>query len=180
VMSARGADALITSAGISMGERDLVRGVLGEIGGKIDFWRVKMKPGSPFAFGRVDGLGGIPWFGLPGNPVSSMVTFEVLVRPALLRMMGRPAIFAPTVTAAVAGRVAASDGLTDFLRVRLTASRDGYAASATGAQGSGILTSMAAADGLLVVPEACGDVQPGERLPVLVLGGAPLREAAGF
>lgn len=176
---ARGCDALITSAGISMGEHDLVRGVLDEMGAEIDFWRVKMRPGSPFAFGHLPGLGGIPWFGLPGNPVSSMVTFEVFARPAILKMCGRSAIFAPTVAARVADDPGVVPGLTHFLRVRLRP-HDGHAvATITGAQGSGILSSMADADGLLVVPEAA-ECRAGSTFPVLVLGGAPLREEPGY
>jgi molybdopterin molybdotransferase len=178
---AQGCDALITSAGISMGERDLVRGVLAELGADIDFWRVKMRPGSPFAFGRLPGLGGIPWFGLPGNPVSSMVTFEVLVRPALLKMCGRSAVFAPVVAATPATELTAPADLTMFVRVRLSAEGEGAPATATltGAQGSGILTSMAEADALLVLPLGA-TVAPGESATAIVLGGAPLRTTAGY
>jgi molybdopterin molybdotransferase len=132
------------------------------------------------AFGRVGGLGGIPWFGLPGNPVSTLVTFEVFVRPALLRMCGRRAVFSPVEPARLAGRVSVKPGLTNFLRVRLDRGEVGLVASLTGSQSSGVLTSMAAADGLLVVPESGGDFQAGDTLPVIVLGGAPLREEAGY
>jgi molybdopterin molybdotransferase len=178
---ARGCDALVTTAGISVGEHDHVREVMEELGTEVRFWRVRARPGSALAFGRVAGLGRMPWFGLPGNPVSTLVTFEVFVRPALLRMCGRRAVFPPTEPARLAGRVSVKPGLTNFLRVRLD--RDdggGLVASLTGSQSSGVLTSMAAADGLLVVPESGGEFEAGDTLPVIVLGGAPLREEAGY
>jgi molybdopterin molybdotransferase len=178
---ARGCDALITSAGISMGEHDLMRDVLLELGAEVAFWRVKMRPGSPFAFGRVAALGGIPWFGLPGNPVSSMVTFEVFARPALLRMAGHRAVFAPTARVTMQDRYATAPGLTHFARVRLEHDAEGeIRARLTGAQGSGLLTSMAAADALLVIPPERPGTTPGERLRVILLGGAPLQPSPGY
>ncbi len=180
--AARGCDVLITSAGISVGEHDYLRDVLRELGAEVAFWRVRMRPGSPFAFGRVEGLGGIPWFGLPGNPVSSMVTFELFVRPALLRMCGRSAVFLPTVAARLQDEYRTGPGLTHFPRVRLQREGEEEPLSAylTGAQGSGILTSMSGADALLVVPEDRAGAAPGEVLPALILGGAPLREEPGY
>jgi molybdopterin molybdotransferase len=179
--AALGCDALITAAGISVGEHDHVRAVLEEMGVEVAFWRVKMRPGSPFAFGRVPALGGIPWFGLPGNPVSSMVTFEVLARPGLLRMAGHAALFSPTATATLRGDYPGAPGLTHFPRVRLRPRPDGeHDALLTGAQGSGILTSMAAADALLVVPEGTGSAAEGDRLTALRLGAAPLQAEPGF
>jgi molybdopterin molybdotransferase len=178
---ARGCDVLLTSAGISVGEHDHVRAVLEEMAVEVDFWRVRMRPGSPLAFGRVAGLGGIPWFGLPGNPVSSMVTFELFVRPALLRMGGHRAVHLPVRDARLAGGAAPAPGLTQFLRVRLERDAEGtWLATPTGPQGSGILSSMAAADALLVVPgDAPGGGSPGPR-PAIVLGGRPLRETPGY
>jgi molybdopterin molybdotransferase len=143
---------LVTSAGVSVGEHDLVRGVLSDLGLRAAFWRVRIRPGSPIAFGWVDALGGIPWFGLPGNPVSSMVTFELFVRPALLRMAGHSVLLRPTVSVRMAEEVPPSPGLTLLLRVALSPA-DPPTASLTGPQGSGILSSMAAADALVVVPE---------------------------
>jgi molybdopterin molybdotransferase len=178
--AARGCDALVTTAGVSVGEHDHMREVMEELGTEVSFWRVRARPGSALAFGRVAGLGGIPWFGLPGNPVSTVVTFEVFVRPALLRMCGRRAVFPPVEPARLAGRVSVKPGLTNFLRVRLHRDRDGLVATLTGSQSSGVLTSMAAADGLLVVPESGGDFEAGDTLPVIVLGGMPLREEAGY
>jgi molybdopterin molybdotransferase len=178
---ARGCDALITSAGISVGEHDYLREVLLEMGLEAAFWRVRIRPGSPFGFGRISGLGGIPWFGLPGNPVSSMVTFEMFVRPALLRMCGRTAVFLPTAPVELRDDYPARSGLTHFSRVRLQQDSAGrWLASLTGAQGSGILTSMAAADALLVVPENQPNTSAGDVLPAILLGGAPLREEPGY
>jgi molybdopterin molybdotransferase len=177
---ALGCDALITSAGVSMGERDLVLGVLQEMGAELDFWRVRMRPGSPFAFGHLPGPRAIPWFGLPGNPVSSMVTFEVLVRPALLRMCGRSAVFAPTRPIELSEDHRASPSLTHFLRAVLQREGDRTLARLTGPQGSGILTSMAAADALVIVPEGRGQVRAGDRLRALILGGAPLEAEPGY
>jgi molybdopterin molybdotransferase len=177
---ARGCDVLLTSAGISVGEHDHVHAVLEAMGVEVDFWRVRMRPGSPLAFGRVGALGGIPWFGLPGNPVSSMVTFELFVRPALLRMSGHRAVFPPVVDARPAKGVARAPGLTQFLRVRLATEADGTRrATPTGPQGSGILTSMAAAEALLVV-EGAEEGARDEPLPAVVLGGRPLRETPGY
>jgi molybdopterin molybdotransferase len=174
--AARGCDVLITTAGISVGEHDHMRAVLEGLGVEVAFWRVRMRPGSPVAFGRVAGLGGIPWFGLPGNPVSSMVTFEVLARPALLRMAGHSAVFAPTAPATLRGSYPTAPGLTHFARARLHREPDGtVAATLTGAQGSGILTSMAAADALLVIPEAQPGADDGNTLTALRLGGFPLQ-----
>ena len=180
ILAASGCDALVTSAGISVGAHDHTRAVLEELGVRVEFWRVRMKPGSPFAFGRVDALGGIPWFGLPGNPVSAMVTFELFVRPALLWMAGHRAIFPPTVTATVADDYAMRPGLTHFPRARLTEEGGRTLAHLTGSQGSGILTSMAAADALLVLPEDSTGARGGESVTAIVLGGAPLRENPGY
>ncbi len=177
---ARGCHAIITSAGVSVGVHDHVRGVLDTLGVKGRFWRVKMRPGSPFAFGRVEALGDIPWFGLPGNPVSSMVTFEVLVRPALLRMAGHDALFHPVRRARLDDAFTAPAGLMHFLRVTLEEETGGVlVARLTGQQGSGILGSMAAADALLVI-EGDGEDHRGEPFPALLLGGTPLAARPGY
>lgn len=168
---ARGLDALITTAGASVGDHDLLKDVLEEAGFELDFWRVRMRPGSPVSFGR---LGGMPVFGLPGNPVSALVTFEVLVRPAIRRMLGRPDVYPPTVVVRAAERIeSASPNLTLFLRVRLTRGEDGgWFARLTGPQGSGILTSVAAADALLVVPEGEPAIEAGEAARAIPIGSA--------
>ncbi len=170
---ARGCDVLVTSAGVSVGEHDLVRRVLSELGLRTAFWRVRIRPGSPVAFGWVDSLGRIPWFGLPGNPVSSMVTFELFVRPALLRMAGHRAVFAPIVRVRIAEEVAPSPGLEVLLRATLSGAEPPVA-TLTGPQGSGLLSSMSAADALVLVPEA--GAAAGSLLPAILLGGAPLVE----
>jgi molybdopterin molybdotransferase len=169
LLRARGCDALVTSAGVSVGEHDHVRGVLRELGLRLAFWRVRMRPGSPFAFGHLDGLGGIPWFGLPGNPVSALVTFEVLARPALLRMAGHPAAPGPVLRARLLDDYPQKPGLTHFPRVRLHLG-DELAASLTGAQGSGLLSSLVAADALLVVPPDRPGASAGERLEAIRIG----------
>jgi molybdopterin molybdotransferase len=149
------ADALITTAGASVGEHDIVKDALEEIGCETLFWRVKIRPGSPFSFGvvRREGQTPLPVFGLPGNPVSALVTFEILVRPALRRMQGRTAVHPRTIAAVAAHDMHMPAGLVRLLRVRLDTSASGIPlAHLTGPQGSGILTSVAAADALLVVP----------------------------
>lgn len=180
LLGARGCDVLLTSAGISVGAHDHTRRVLDELDVEVEFWRVRMKPGSPFAFGRVGALGGIPWFGLPGNPVSAMVTFELLVLPALLKMAGHPAIFPPTQRVRMEEDYQIRPGLTHFPRAALRRGEDGYSARLTGAQGSGILTSMTAADALLVIPAESTGVRAGMEVTAIVRNGAPLREEPGY
>ncbi len=177
---AAGCDAVITTAGISVGEHDYVLRTLGEMRTEVEFWRVRIRPGSAMAFGHVGALGGIPWFGLPGNPVSTMVTFELFVRPALLRMCGRTRIHPPSIDAVMRDTYSARGTMMHFPRVRLAREADGStSARLTGSQGSGVATSMAAADGLAIVP-ADTDVFPGEHVRVVLLGGAPLVEEAPF
>lgn len=178
--AARGCDALVTSAGISVGEHDHTLRVLREMGTEVAFWRVRIRPGSALAFGQVGALGGIPWFGLPGNPVSTMVCFELFVRPALRKMAGERALFAPTLPATLRDDYRANPGLTHFPRARLAMEDGGWTARLTGAQGSAVGTSMAMADALLVVPEACDGARAGDVLTAVVLGGAPLRVDAGW
>ena len=143
-----GADALITSGGVSVGEFDVVKAVLSKLG-EINFWRVAMKPGKPQAYGIADGK---PIFGLPGNPVSSLVVFELFVRPALLKMAGHSELLRPTFEAVLEENVSNRDGRVSFMRSVIT-SRDGkYYAKTTGPQGSGILHSLVLANGFIVIP----------------------------
>ncbi|HEX2167119.1 MAG TPA: gephyrin-like molybdotransferase Glp [Longimicrobiales bacterium] len=155
LQGALAADALITTAGASVGDHDFVKQALEETGCETLFWRVRIRPGSPFSFGLLHASDGrsIPVFGLPGNPVSALVTFEILVRPVLRRMLGRTRLY-PAMEHVVAGEdIRSPAGLVRFLRVRLQQDGDGIRrAYLTGPQGSGILTSVAAADALLVVP----------------------------
>lgn len=148
------ADALVTTAGASVGAHDLVKDALEALGMQVEFWRVQMRPGSPFSFGVIPRPGRpLPVFGLPGNPVSALVTFEVLVRPALRRMLGRRDLHTRTVEVRAAERIESKPGLVHFLRVRLEPDGSGgWLARLTGPQGSGLITSMTRADALLVVP----------------------------
>lgn len=164
---ARGSDLLITSAGISAGAFDYIRNVLAELGVRLDVWRVRMRPGAPLGFGR---LGDMPWIGLPGNPVSTMVTFELFVRPMLRRMLGHSRIFRQPVDVTLDETVTTGAPLTHFLRAVVGVRENGtLAARLTGPQGSGILTSMALANALLIVPHDRQRVEAGETLRALLL-----------
>jgi molybdopterin molybdotransferase len=150
----READVLVSSAGVSVGDLDLVREALIGAGAELHLWKVNMRPGKPITFGSLDGR---PVFGLPGNPVSAMVTFELFVRPALLAMQGRRQVSRPRVRAVAGEPINNPGSRRGYLRVSLEA-RDGrWHARLTGDQGSGILRSMVAADGLAVA-------QPGTRI----------------
>jgi molybdopterin molybdotransferase len=162
------ADALITSAGVSAGDRDFVRDVLQEFGVKQLFWRVDVKPGGPTAFGVKDGK---PVFALPGNPVSTMVTFEEFVRPALLKMMGHKRVFKPFVRAILQNEARKKAGKINFLRVRLE-HRDGkYLAYSSGNQTTGILKTMLMADAIAKLPADRTSFSPGEEVEVHILSG---------
>jgi molybdopterin molybdotransferase len=173
---ARGCDALITSAGVSVGEHDHVRRVLAEMGAEIDFWRMRARPGSALAFGTVAGLDGIPWFGLPGNPVSTLACFELFARPALLRMAGHADAYAPTRDAILSDPYPATGASTHFARVRLDARG---VASLTRSQSSGAASAMAEADALAILPPG-PERDGGSRVSVIVLGGAPRSDRAPF
>lgn len=165
---AAGSDLLITTAGISAGEYDYIRDVLAELGVELAVWKVRMRPGAPVGFGT---LRGMPWIGLPGNPVSTMVTFELFVRPALRRMLGHTRLFRRPVPVTLEEDVSTSARLTHFLRAVVAAREDGtLAARLTGPQGSGILTSMARANALLVIPEDRQRVPAGEQVHALLIG----------
>jgi molybdopterin molybdotransferase len=163
-------DILITSGGVSLGDYDVVKQVLAAEG-NISFWTVRMKPGKPLAFGmfkRSDGKE-VPHLGLPGNPVSSMITFEVFARPAIFKMMGRSNLTKSNIIAVMEDSVANKDGRRIFARVVVTR-RDGkYLARITGPQGSGILSSMTKANGLAIIPENIREVKPGAAVEVIML-----------
>jgi molybdopterin molybdotransferase len=144
------ADLLVTTAGISVGEHDYLRSVLDELGAEQRFWKLRMRPGAPVGFGL---LQGVPWIGLPGNPVSTMVTFELFVRPAIRKMAGHVLPFRRTIPVRVAEPVRLKPRLQHFLRAVVSEGPDGLEARLTGPQGSGILTSMIAANALLIIPE---------------------------
>lgn len=158
---------ILSSAGVSVGAADVVRTVI-EAMGALSLWRVNLRPGKPLAFGSV---GGIPYIGLPGNPVSAFVTFDVFVRPALLALMGHPAdaeAFAGDAEAITAEPIR-SDGRHTYMRVRLENRNGVLAARSTGTQSSGALSSLVRADGLLIIPEGMTDVPIGTRLRVRLL-----------
>ncbi|OGL20283.1 MAG: hypothetical protein A3K12_15190 [Candidatus Rokubacteria bacterium RIFCSPLOWO2_12_FULL_71_19] len=160
--AARGADIVLTSGGVSVGDYDLVKAVLRESGG-IDFWQVAMQPGRPLAVGRI---GQAHFFGLPGNPVASMLTFCLFVRPALWKLAGRRDLFPPRFHAVAAERLRKKPGRREFKRGVLAYTGERWEARTTGPQGSGILTSMAQANCFIVIEEERGDVAPGERVVV--------------
>ncbi|HEY3114991.1 MAG TPA: gephyrin-like molybdotransferase Glp [Gemmatimonadaceae bacterium] len=165
--SARDCDLILTSAGVSVGDLDHTRDVFSALGGKQKFWKVKMRPGAPLAFGMLDD---IPWLGLSGNPVSAMVSFELFVRPALRKMQGHTALFRRTVIVTVEEDVKIGAKLTHFLRATVTRREDGaLVARLTGHQSSGALTSMARANALLIVPETSPKVAKGSQLKALML-----------
>jgi len=167
------ADMLITSGGVSKGDYDIVKDVLAEHG-EVGFWTVCMKPGKPLAFGvmkKVEGgrKGKVPHLGLPGNPVSSMITFEQFARPAILKMLGKKILAKPAIRAIIEDDVVDTDGRRLFARVNVTKRGGQYYASVTGPQGSGILTSMARANGLAVIPESSKGVKAGDMVEVQML-----------
>jgi len=167
---AGGCDLVLTSAGVSVGEFDYTREVVQSLGAEMKFWRVRMRPGAPLGFGL---LGSAPWIGLPGNPVSAMVTFELFVRPVLRRMLGHTRLFRRPVPVVLEERVTIGARLTHFLRAIVSTGNGGLVtARLTGPQGSGILTSMSRANALLVVPEDRPVVEAGETLHALPLGDA--------
>lgn len=166
LLAARDADILVTTAGASVGDHDLVKDVLDELGFELDFWRVRMRPGSPFSFGH---LGGQPVFGLAGNPVSALLTFEILVRPALRRMLGRQEVHTCTIQARAADRFPSARRMVHFPRAVLEPDPEGGPplARLSGPQGSGILTSVSRADALVVVPEGVDVIEPGESVTAI-------------
>jgi molybdopterin molybdotransferase len=168
-----GSDMLVTSAGVSRGDYDVVKDVLASEG-EIDFWTVAMKPGKPLAFGCFypEGDDGrrVPHIGLPGNPVSAMVAFELFGRPALMKMMGKRDWRRPTVRAIAEDQITNRDDPRVFLARCIVTERDGkYYASLTGSQGSGILTSMMRANALTLIPADVDVVEPGQEIDVIML-----------
>lgn len=167
IEASAGCDLLVTSAGISAGEFDYLRTVLAELGVELAVWKVRMRPGAPLGFGWLPDR---PWIGLPGNPVSTLVTFELFVRPIIRRMLGHTYLHRRPVPVTLAEPVRIGARLTHFLRAVVTVDDAGMTiARLTGPQGSGILTSMARANALLIVPEDRPRVEAGETLHALLL-----------
>jgi molybdopterin molybdotransferase len=163
------ADVVITSGGVSVGEADFVKTMLGELG-EVVFWKIAMKPGRPLAYGKI---GAAHFFGLPGNPVSVMVTFYQFVRDALLALMGAdPVAPAPTFRAICTERLKKAPGRTEFQRGVLSRYPDGtLSVKPTGEQGSGILKSMSDANCFIILDDATGNVEPGTSVEVQLLEG---------
>lgn len=163
-------DLIVTTAGVSVGEFDHTRAALEAMGARMDFWKVRMRPGAPLGFGH---LGATPWIGLPGNPVSAMVTCELFVRPAIRRMLGYTRVHRQPVRVQLDETVTIHAKLTHFLRAIVTPRADGgLSARLTGPQGSSILTSMSLANALLIVPEDRTTVAAGESLAAFLLSDA--------
>jgi len=160
-------DVLLASGGVSVGHHDFMRPMLEELGIQMHFWRVAMRPGHPLAFGT--SAKGTVVFGLPGNPVSSMVCFEQFAAPALKRMMGYQKCYRRTVTARLSHDLKDREGRTHFVRVALERDATGYLATSTGTQGSGVLMSMALAEGLMIVPAAATSLAAGDEVIVQLL-----------
>ncbi len=167
--AAASADVVITSGGVSVGEADFVKEMLGKLG-EVVFWKIAMKPGRPLAYGRI---GGAHFFGLPGNPVSVMVTFYQFVRDALLALQGAdPVPGVPTFPARCTQRLKKAPGRAEFQRGVVSRGADaGLEVRPTGEQGSGILKSMSEANCFIVLDEATGNVEPGALVQVQLLEG---------
>jgi molybdopterin molybdotransferase len=162
------ADILVLSGGVSMGDYDFTKAVFREIGAEMNFWKLAIRPGQPLAFGKIQGKLA---FGLPGNPVSSMVTFEQLVRPALLKMGGRRSYGRPVVEAVFQETFSKRPDRRHFLRGILTREEGVFIVRTTGGQGSGILTSMVKANCLIDVPVEVERLTPGDLVTVQLLSG---------
>jgi molybdopterin molybdotransferase len=162
------ADAFISSGGVSAGERDVVKAAfLGQ--GEIDFYKVAMQPGMPQAFGHVDGK---PFFGLPGNPVSVFVSFEIFVRPALLKMMGRTQLFRPEILATLDAEVSGPPSKTQFARVEVRRTPEGWIATPTGPRGSNLVSTVARANGLAIMPPEIETAPAGSQVRVMLFRAA--------
>ena len=166
---ARDADLIVSSAGISVGDHDHIREVFSELGGRIDFWKVRMRPGAPLAFGT---LGKTPWIGLSGNPVSAIVTFELFVRPAIRRLLGASDLFRATIPVTLGEGITLAAPLMHFLRAVITTENGTHVARLSGSQSSAVLTALAKADALLILPGDNLEVRAGEKHHAL-----PLRHA---
>jgi molybdopterin molybdotransferase len=160
-------DLLVTTAGISVGEHDHLRGVIEAMGGRLDFWKLRMRPGAPVGFGL---LHGVPWIGLPGNPVSTMVTFELFVRPAIRKMAGHSLPFRAATAVVLEEPIRLGPKLQHFLRAVVSGRPPArLSVRLTGPQGSGILTSMIRANALLIIPEGQHETPEGALADALLL-----------
>ncbi|MBN1665184.1 MAG: molybdopterin molybdotransferase MoeA [Deltaproteobacteria bacterium] len=160
------ADIIISSGGVSVGDYDLVKDIMKEMGNQMQFWQVAMRPGKPLAFGN---LRGIPLFGLPGNPVSSMVSFEQFVRPSIRKMTGHKLLYRPVVKAILREDIKKQTGLKYFIRAVLCREDGRYTVISTGEQGSGILKSMVRANSFICLPEDCETARKGDEVTVQII-----------
>ena len=159
-------DLLLTTGGVSVGEFDYTRSVVSELGATQRFWRVRIRPGAPVGYGL---LKQTPWLGLPGNPVSTLVTFELFARPAIRKMLGHRLLFRRLVDVRVAETVTIGAPLTHFLRAVVTHTGSEFSGKLTGPQGSGLLTSMAKANALFVIPPERTRIERGELVQAIML-----------
>lgn len=165
------ADVLVMSGGVSVGDYDVVRSALEAEGVALDFWKIRMKPGKPVAFAR---HGRVPVLGLPGNPVSSWVTFELFVRPGLRTMLGDPRPQRPRIRVSLAEPLRRSPGRTEFARAQLECSADGATrARLVRRQGSGAVPALVGVEALVVIPAECESIDVDEPLDALLLGRPP-------
>ncbi len=156
-------DVIVTTAGVSVGEHDIVKDVIEDLGAELKFWRVAQRPGMPLAFWMFKGK---PVFGLPGNPGASMICFEEYVRPALLKMMGRTKLFRPEIEAVLTQDIKKKPGRMHYVRVRVERKNGEYYATSAGPQGSGILKTMSLANGLALIPKDAPLIKAGEKVKV--------------
>ncbi len=157
-------DAFVSSGGVSVGERDVVKAAFFRRG-DLDFYKVAMQPGMPQGFGHIEGK---PYFGLPGNPVSVFVSFELFIRPALMKMMGRRSLARPEITAKLDAEVTGPKGKTQFARVRVKRTAQGWIATPTGSRGSNLFATVARANGLAVIPSGIETANAGSDVRVML------------
>lgn len=162
------ADVVLSTGGVSMGAFDLVRQTLADLGVAERFWKVAMRPGKPLTFGMRSGT---PVFGLPGNPVSSLVCFYLYVRPALRAMLGLAGLHLPVVNATATENIRTAEGLTEFVRCTVDGEPGTYHVRPTGAQGSHVLRSLSLGDALLISPPEVSTIESGSAVRVMLLGG---------
>jgi molybdopterin molybdotransferase len=174
IQSALDCDLLITSGGVSVGAFDFTKDVLKSLGAELHLWRVRMRPGAPLGFGTLEHM---PWLGLPGNPVSALVTFELFGRPVIRTLRGERAVFRRTIDVRTRDDITLAAPLTHFMRAIVDWDSNGAWATLTGPQGSGLLTSMSLANALLVVPPDRMRVSAGETLRALLLGERAIASA---
>ncbi len=172
------ADVVVTSGGVSMGYHDYVKEVLQDLGVEIKFWRVNMRPGHPLAFGR---KGDAPVFGLPGNPVSTMVSFEQFARPLIRAMAGHLKPYRPVVEAVLTGSLSSKKGRKNFVRGIISFNNGRYEVASAGSQGSGILLSMSRANSLIILPDSGGEFPKNSAIKVQLLGRQDMgQEVPGY